>query len=443
MSVTVDTSYGKIKGNEREYCNEFLGVRYARAGRFKYAEPVDKCDEPEYDATHHGPTCPQTRQFYEHLEIPERMFYHKEFRDGITYEYDEDCLNLNIYTPKAPEKCPVIVFIYGGGFNSGSTKDSSFDGEAFAKNGVILVTISYRVGILGYMTNSDIKREFGREGNFGLDDQLTAIKWVKRHIRDFGGDPDNITLMGQSAGAISIQYLCLLDDCKGLFKRVVMMSGAGLFPKFALPRPAENTRGYWLEYMDIAGAKTLDELRTLDLKTVFTAIEEIKKRRKDNTYCTMPVIDGVLIKKPVDELINSPIPLDNMIGFTNNDMYAPLMAHISLKYAARVNGYAYYFDRNAPGDDNNAAFHSADLRYVFGTLNSSHRPYDARDYAISAMMTGYISNFAATGDPNGKDLPLWERKKGKALCIGYDNCKMAKPRYFTLVKNMITKGDPK
>ena len=185
-TVTIETDYGLIKGNEREYCNEFLGIRFARAGRFEYAVPVDHAETGEYDATVFGGVCPQTRTYYEHLEVPERMFYHREFRDGITYDYDEDCLNLNIYSPKEPKNCPVIIYIYGGGFNSGSAKDSCFDGETYCKRGVILVTINYRVGILGYLTHEDIFRQYGREGNFGLDDQLTAIKWVKRHIASFG-----------------------------------------------------------------------------------------------------------------------------------------------------------------------------------------------------------------------------------------------------------------
>ena len=444
MTVLLKTGYGLLKGNKRENCNEFLGIRYAVAKRFEYATPVDEAEkDAEYDATAFGGVCPQTRTYFDHLEVPERMFYHKEFRDGICYDYDEDCLNLNVYAPRDIQEAPVIIFIHGGGFNSGSVKDSCFDGDAFCKRGIILVTINYRVGVLGYLTHEDIYKKYGREGNFGLDDQLTAIKWVKRHIRDFGGNPDNITLMGQSAGAISIQYLCLSHENDGLFKRAIMMSGGGMFPKFALPRDAKSTREYWLQLIQIAGCSRLEELKELNLQSLFSAIEEIKKVRKDNTYNTQPVVDGRLIPAPVDKLIKDPLKIDYMIGFTNNDMYAPIMAHIGQKFAAANKGYVYFFDINAPGQDNNGAFHSSDLRYMFHTLASSHRPYDERDEEISDLLIDYVSSFAANGDPNGNCRPKWPNTPGKVLCIRKKAVKSGKPNYAKMICNMLTKGEPK
>ncbi|MBP5331079.1 MAG: carboxylesterase family protein [Lachnospiraceae bacterium] len=444
MSVLLKTGYGLLKGNKRENCREFLGIRYARAGRFEYAVPVDHAgDEGEYDAMAFGGVCPQIRAYHEHLEIPERLFYHNEFREGIIYDYDEDCLNLNIYTPFEAENAPVIIFIHGGGFDSGSVRDSCFDGDSLCRRGIILVTINYRVGVLGYLTHEEIRQKYGHSGNFGLDDQLTAIKWVRRHIKDFGGDPDNITLMGQSAGAISIQYLCLMHENEGLFRHAVMMSGGGLFPKFALPRPAEKTAAYWLDFMKIAGCATFEELKKLDLKSLYDAVDEIKKIRKDNVYNTMPVVDGYLIKAPVDELIKEPLKIDYMIGYTNNDMYAALMAHIGNKFASANNGYVYYFDIDAPGDDKNGAFHSSDLRYMFHTLSSSRRPYGSHDYEVSELMMDYVSSFATDGDPNREGRPVWERKRGRALCIGPKDVRMGRPNCVKLIWNTITKGDPK
>lgn len=444
MSVTLNTSYGTIAGNERENCHEFLGIKFANAGRFEYAAPVDRAETPRtYDATHFSFVCPQIRMFYEHLEHPSRLFYHNEFRDGISYDYNEDCLNLNIYTPKQAANCPVILYFYGGGFNSGSTKDACFDGDSFAKRGVILVTANYRVGVLGYLTHSDIFERYGRDGNFGLDDQLTAVKWVRNHIKDFGGDPTNITLMGQSAGAISIQYLCLNESNKGLFKRAIMMSGGGRFPKFALPRPAESTREYWLKFMDIAGCKSLDELKKADLKTLFDTVEAIGKVRKDNTYNTMPVIDGYHLKAPVDELIKKPLKLDYMIGYTNNDMYAVLMAMIGNRYAKDNNAYVYYLDIDAPGPDKNGAFHSSDLWYMFGTLDKSRRPFTPHDKEVSDLLMDYVASFACNGDPNGNGRPVWKRKPGQALCLRPDSVGMGRPGKIKLLWNTLTKGDPK
>ncbi len=444
MTVLLQTGYGLLRGNKREHCNEFLGIRYARAGRFEYAVPVDHAEnEDEYDATRFGGVCPQLRTYYEHLEIPERKFYHREFRNGISYRYDEDCLNLNIYAPEEATKAPVIIFIHGGGFDSGTTKDSCIDGDAFCKRGIVFVTINYRVGVLGYLTHKKIESAYGHDGNFGLDDQVVAIEWVKRHIKDFGGDPGNITLMGQSAGAISIQYLCLSPDNQGLFQHAVMMSGGGMFPKFALPRPAEKTHEYWLQLMDIAGCNSLDELKKLGLKELFTAIEEIKKKRKDNTYNTMPVIDEYHIPEPVDVLIDNPLRIDYMIGFTNNDLYAPIKASIGTKFASANSGYVYYFDIDAPGDDSNGAFHSSDMRYMFHTLSKSHRPYTKRDEEISDLMIDYVASFATSGNPNEKGRPKWKNTPGTALCIGPRSVAMGKPFMPKLWWNMLAKGEPK
>ena len=438
------TPCGTLRGTETGRCARFLGVPFASAERFQYAKPVEAWDGV-LDATKPGPACPQNRAVHEHLEHPTRRFYKREYREGIEFTYGEDCLNLNIYIPKVAKNAPVVVYFYGGGFDSGINWESPFDGSALAERGVITVFANYRVGPLGYLCHADIQAQYGREGNFGLDDQLTAIRWVSAHIKDFGGDPENITLMGQSAGAISIQYLCLNHDLKGLFRRAFMMSGAGLFPKFSLPKPAEETRSYWAQYMELAGCKTLDELRNAPLETLFDAVEKIKSLRKDSIYYTMPVVDGVLLKDGVDKLIKDPLPLDYLIGYTNNDMYAPVMAYIGNRFGRKNGAYIYYFDLNAPGDDNRA-FHSCDLRYVFGTLEKSWRPYGERDREASNEMMDYLANFARTGDPNGANLPAWKKAGGvrtRVLHIAPKATKMGHVHYFTMLKNMLTKGDPK
>lgn len=442
--TNITTKCGEIKGLDRGEYSEFLGIRYATARRFQYATPVTHWDGI-YDATKHGKVCIQNRTWYEHLEIPQRYFYYNEFRKGQTFDYDEDCLNLNIWAPKEKGCYPVLIFIHGGGFDSGANYDSAIDGAAYAKRGIVCVSIHYRVSVFGYFTHEKVKKAYGREGNFGLDDQLTAIRWVKDNISDYMGDANNITLMGQSAGAISIQYLCLSEKCKGLFQRAIMMSGGGLFPKFALPRQAENTREYWLDLMQTCGAKDFEDFRTMDPHKIFTGIEELKQRRKDNTFNTMPVVDGYLIEKPIDEMIDHPLDIDYMIGYTNNDMYAIIMSKIGHDFIKKNGGYIYYFDIDAPGSDDNAAFHSADIRYVFGTLDKSHRPYGPEDYKASKMMMDYICAFARTGNPNTGELPQWEKTGKKALHITTptDKIKMGHPSQWELLVNTITKGDPK
>ena len=438
--TVVATPLGTIRGLDNGTCLELRGVPFGRAGRFEYAQPVERWDGV-LDATAFGPGCPQNRAVHEHLEDPVRLFYKKEYREGSAFTYREDCLNLNIYVPYEASNAPVILFLYGGGFDSGLNAENPFDGSGWAKRGAVAVVANYRVGPLGYLTHEAIQKQYGRDGNFGLDDQLCAVRWVKEHISAFGGDGENLTLLGQSAGAISIQYLCLNPAHRGLFRRAAMMSGGGMFPKFALPRPAESTRPYWLQFMELMGCSTFEELKAAPLSRIFDAVERIKALRKDTVYHTMPVVDGALLPAPVDKLIETPLPVDYLIGFTNNDMYAPVMAHIGCKFGRKNGAYLYYFDLDAPGDDNRA-FHSSDLRYMFGTLDRSWRPYGARDYEASGQMMDYLVNFARTGDPNGPGLPLWTRGK-PALRIGPKGTGMGSVPYGKLLKNMLTKGDPK
>lgn len=437
-----ETPIGTFRGNNREHCLEFLGIPYAHAGRFEYAILQDTYESP-FDATKHGPVCMQKRAWpeFEHLEVPERAFYHREFREGTEFQYEEDALLLNIYTPKEPGTYPVIVFFHGGGFDSGSINERVFDGEGLAKRGNVVVFAAYRVGVFGYFTHEDIAKKEGRDGNFGLDDMGKALMWVRAHIDAFGGDKENVTLMGQSAGAMSIQYLLCSKKADGLFDKAIMMSGAGLFPKFSLPRPAENTREYWKEVLALAGCASFEEFKALPAKEVLAAVEKQKALRKDNTYNTMPVIDGYWITDSIDQLIKSPREVPLIIGFTNNDMFTFLLAHIAKKYAKKHHGYLYYFDIDAKGDDNQA-FHSSDLRYAFGTLSGSWRPYDDHDRKASEAMMDYFSAFAHTGDPNHEGAPRWDVYHGKPLRFSDGKIAMEPAKRMKLLCNTL-KGDPK
>ena len=195
---------------------------------------------------------------------------------------------------------------------------------------------------------------------------------------------------------------------------------------------------------------------------LFDAVEQIKTERKDSIYNTMPVIDGKLIPAPIDEMIKKPLDLDYMIGYTNNDMYAPIMAFIGNRFGKDNGAYIYYFDLDAPGDGNKA-FHSADLRFMFETLEGSWRPYGKRDYEAASELASYLANFARCGNPNGDGkgqdadgkgqngtmakLPTWKpAKKGlstNVLRIRKEDTKMGRVNYLKLLNNFLKIGDPK
>jgi len=433
------TSLGTFIYNERDKSNEFLGIKYANANRFEYANLIDKYGK-SYDATKMGASCTQKRTYNAHLDVPARLFYHNEFRRDLAFEYSEDCLFLNIWTPKEDGIYPVMVFIHGGGFDSGSISEHPFDGNSLANKGIIVVTIQYRVGPFGYLTNEELSKRNGRDGNFGLDDQYKALLWVKKNISEFKGNPECITVAGQSAGAMSIQYLTLYKECKGLFHRAIMMSGGGLWPKFSLPKPCETTRWYWDEVIKLSGCKNIDEFKTLPADKMFLAIEQQIAKSKNNTYYMMPVIDNYYLTDSVDVLINNPMDIDYMLGYTNNDLFTLILANMAIKYTKKVNGYLYFFDVDAKGDKNKA-FHSSDLRYMFNVFDDSWRPYDDKDKEISNLMMDYFVQFVKTGNPNKDGLPVWNKVKPLRIS-DKKKIKNVRPNKMSLLINTL-RGDVK
>lgn len=429
---------GTLTGNDGTSYRSFLGVPYAHAGRFRYAEPVESW-EGTLDATHQGPLCCQYRQFHPETDNPGKAFYHRELREGLEFNYSEDCLNMNIFTPPEGRNHPVLVYIHGGSFNSGGNAEHPFSSGNLARMGIVTAVMNYRLGALGYLTNQEIQDEYGRDGNFGLDDQVTALRWVKNHIAEFGGDPGNITVMGQSAGAISLQYICLNHANEGLFRRAIMLSGAGRFPSFALPRQASQTHGYWKDLMDMLGCRTLDELRRADIRALLDAVEEMKKTHRDNLYNTMPVIDGHHLDRGVEEAIRKPLDIDYLVSVTNCDMFAPLLAAIGRRFSRDNNGYMVFFDVDSPGDGNKA-FHSSDLRYIFQQLEDSWRPYDEKDAGIALLMASSIAAFARTGNPDNALLSGWKRRR--TMRISRSGCRNSHIPYLRLVCNYIRRPHP-
>ena len=406
-TVTVDG--GQLRGilTDNPSVMVFKGVPYAAApvGDLRWALPreVTPWEGVRVADTFGSPAVQLGRQ--------EGSFYYKEFQPEPLPPVSEDCLFLNIWTPSdavghADRKLPVAMWIHGGAFYGGCGNDVAFDGEAWASRGVILVTINYRLGIMGFMSHPELSAEnpYGASGNQGIYDQLQAIKWIKANISQFGGDPDNLTVMGQSAGAMSVKILAASPLAKGLINKAIIQSGGGVSKSLAGGIPDRTPADY-----DAASKAAWDALGLDDLgKMRAASADQLINIR------TVPGgthVDGNLITESFDEAAyaNRILDIPYMIGSNGDDMTPEILKEGCARFGAVRDSlgtqptYVYFFDRKLPGDDS-GSFHSAELWYMFHTLGRSWRPMEEHDFALSDKMMDYWTNFAKFGNPNGKDV---------------------------------------
>lgn len=451
MSYLVNTPCGPVRGTACRLPGiaAYKGIRYATAGRWEYPIQV-KGWEGVYDAASYGHCSYQPRSFYEESQVPEKAFYYHEFRSGETYTYSEDCLFLNIWAPqnaREGDRLPVLVYIHGGGFTGGCGHEKHFDGPVWPAKGVIGVTINYRLGPLGFLCLPELVKEAGHTGNYALYDQLTALCWIRDNIAAFGGNPDNVTIMGQSAGAMSVQQLCLSPLTDGLFHKAVMSSGGGVHKMLSAAAP-ETKYDFWHAVMKKAGCADLAQFRALPAKELFSAWQTAKKEIKGGGRAVSPCLDNAFIVGTGIELLNAGkqknIPY--MAGSTSQDIMPPIIFKMSRDWCNAQAGqgkqasFSWFFDRQLPGDDR-GAWHSSDLWYWFGTLENCWRPMTDKDYALSALMTDYLTNFAKTGDPNGDGLPKWEPagpSSKKVNRLGEGDPHMGRVGMPGLIKTMLT-----
>lgn len=429
MNPTIKTPCGEIRGTTSRIpgVTAYKGIRYASAGRWKYPKPVTHWDGI-YDASAYGNCCYQPRAFQPEDQIQGKAFYYNEFRKGETYTYSEDCLFLNIWAPNGGENLPVLLYIHGGAFIGGCGHEKHFDGPVWPAMDVIAVTINYRLGPLGFACLPELEQEAGHTGNYGLYDQLAAIRWIYENIRAFGGDPDNITIMGQSAGAMSVQQLCLSPLTKGLVAKAVMSSGGGVSEMFGNTVPSHTMFGYWEEVMRAAGCRSLEEFRSISPEELFRGWEAANRQQKVRGLTCTPCIDGQLVVKSGREAVQAGEFLDipYMAGSTSDDIAPPVVFRMAKDWCrlqadqGRHAAYTWFFDRRLPGDQE-GAWHSSDLWYWFGTLENCWRPFTGKDRQLSREMTRYLTNFAKTGDPNGPDLARWlpqEKGQNRVMRLG-------------------------
>ncbi len=441
---TIETTCGcgPIRGLDCGSYVEYRGIRYGRAQRFQY--PVITTHwEGIYDATGYR-DCGYQRRSFEDDEIC-NPFYHREFREHCTFTYSEDCQYLNLVVPKESEgkNYPVLIYIHGGSFTGGSSNEAHINGEEFARAGVIFVSFNYRLGPFGFCSHPELTDDQGRCGNYGLYDQYTAMQWVRDNIAFFGGDPNKITLMGQSAGAMSVDIHSSSPMETGWFAGLVMSSGAGLQRLVLRPVTPEKSRKFWDAVMTRAGALTIEELKAVPSRTLYYAWLDATREEGFTTSYTLPVYDGQLLtRESFSKRKLSDIP--TMIGMTVTDMAPFVMKQIICKWG-RIHKkynhspcYTYLFARELPGD-HAGAWHSSDLLYFFSSYPRNWRPFTEIDENISNQMSRALTAFTKSGDPNCTEIPQWH--SNARYPMSFDESTQEKPwDVKKLWRNTVSRG---
>ncbi len=447
----VKVEQGLLKGKTQNNLTVFKGIPFAKPPvgklRWQAPQPAENWDGVK-QAQDYAPACIQAGN-------PP---------SGIS----EDCLYLNIWAPakSADENIPVFVWIYGGGFSFGTSSDPIFDGRHLAKKGVIVVTIAYRVGQLGFLAHPQLSQESknGVSGNYGLLDQIEALKWIKHNIASFGGDPNKVTIAGESAGGISVSMLAASPVAKGLFHGAISQSGGSFGPDRKQGYPGENmilleqAEQEGTAYVKQLGASSINELRKMDAKKFIPAgwslpggwpivdgyviADDQYKLYQKGQYNDVPVLVGYNSDEGASFVWNNnpkqfiegvkkrfgPYAKDLLAAYPTSNDKITRMGRNLIRDAAfgwhtwswaklqsetgQSPAYLYYFDQHPEhkkGSDkyNYGSPHGQDIAYVFQHLDSTNPDINQNDLRLADAISSYWANFTKTGNPNGKKLPKW------------------------------------
>jgi len=462
----IQTANGKVEGYLKENLRIFKGIPFAASpvGEFRWKAPqpvqswsgIKKCTAFSASPIQNKPQ-PFSCWTEEFIAKPEPL--------------DEDCLYLNVWTSsKNKEKHPVLVWIYGGGLNSGSANCDIYDGEEMAKKGVVFVSINYRVGVMGFMAHPELSKESGynSSGNYGFLDQIAALKWVQKNIAAFGGDPNNVTIAGQSAGAFSVNAMIASTLSKGLFHKAIPQSGGLLSNRFSQNLAASEQQG--LKFMEKVNCTSIAELRkksadeiqkasnlpgfgrfgtTMDGYVLPTNIFDHFKNGKHNQVPIMTgwvTGDGSLMGVPNTSLENYKKEVQVKYGTKTDEFlsifpattdeeakeaklkqgllgFAGMPSHL-LAISTNKPSYLYHFSHvppDKPNFPNYGAFHTSEVPYALHTLHTWNRDWQQLDKDLENTMAAYWVNFAKTGNPNGTGLPEWktyDKQAGYIMVLG-------------------------
>lgn len=425
-------------------------------------------------ATQFSPACLQPA-------YPQESFYAR-----AAVPTSEDCLYLNVWTPRealqppatravapevalestelkesAPPKLPVMVWIHGGGLTRGSGANPVYDGANLARKGVVLVTLNYRLGVFGFMAHPEASAEsaLGVSGNYAVSDQIAALQWVQRNIAAFGGDPNNVTIFGESAGSWSVHYMLASPRARGLFHRAIGQSGARFGRMAVLKGDASSAHAQGIKLQTGLGTSSLAQLRQLDGPTVLEAGQrqrfggvvdgvflpaQLHPSFADHRYNVVPLMVGynadegttlgglrgapktpedysALIEERYGDDANEILavypaesPEQSSLGLVRDGSFGYGM-HAWAKFNSQKerDTYFYYFTHKPLGDPL-GAFHAAEIAYVFNNVPASEDTGMATANAlIAAQMSDYWVAFARTGKPAVEGAPTWPRYSGK------------------------------
>jgi len=411
-----------------------------------------------------GSACPQMQGNHDWYRQVATLFGNPPETIASLDNIDEDCLYLNVWTNRLArqEKRPVMVWIYGGDNRNGYSNEPNYHGDGLASRGVVFVSINYRLGVMGFMGHAGLAAEShaGVTGNYAILDQVAALKWVQENIEAFGGDPDKVTIFGESAGAANSATLTASPLSAGLFQRVISQSGGYQLGQTMTQADAQDVGTKIAQHLgfdsSLADAEVISGMRALDWETVVAEAAKAKAGRY-----TSAVVDGYVLPDAAGRIFQNGEhnKVDLMIGANANEyfMYQPdgfsrdaaeasiksmgepwageIMALVSddldsdhRLVADRVAGatrflcpsifmadavdqsggsaYFYHFTRVRPNGDKVLAYHGAEIPYALDTADS-WLPADAVDLRLTSVMTQYWVNFARKGSPNGEGLPVW------------------------------------
>ena len=458
----VPSAAGTVEGVDQLRTQAFLGIPFAAPPvgnlRWRAPQPVPRSTGIR-KATAFGASCMQS------WPVPTFGPYTAEFVD--TPAVSEDCLFLNLWRPKqGARNLPVFVWIHGGAFLGGSGAVPIYEASGLAARGAVVVTINYRVGVFGFFAHPGLSTENPQHtsGNYGLQDQVAALQWVHDNIAAFGGDPRRVTVSGQSAGAASIEALLVMPAARGLFQRAVVQSGPGIGIGSPALATAEQTGAAFAKG---AGATDIAQLRALSAVRVQAVMEKVLAEPGPDAgrpnVPFLPVTDGRVLPADPDApraAMTSIVPL--MVGYTADEALAPPPAsieqferHVRSRYGASaarllslyphgtdaeaaesarilardkymaalvlwIDGradagrppiFAYRFEQPVPvaQPPSFGAFHTAEVPYLFGAMDTRLRPYGDADRRVSTLLQDYWLNFMRSGDPNGPGLARWSR----------------------------------